>query len=126
MFGLSTIIRVSSYLLYETPFITMLFQIKSYLNFLWDSKNEHAVHSPFVFNLITKCFYDKKFKPEYTILKKYRNSLLANNNTIQVIDFGAGSKVFKSNTRVISKIVKTAGISSKRAELQIIFSQNPF
>ena len=95
----------------------MLFQIKSYLQFLWHSKNEHAVHSPFVFNLLTKCFYDKKSKPEYAVLRKYRNSFLANNNMIEVTDFGAGSKVFKSNTRVISKIAKTAGISPKRAEL---------
>jgi Methyltransferase domain len=95
----------------------MLFQIKSYLQFLWHSKNEHAVHSPFVFTLLTKCFYDKKTKPEYIVLKKYRKSLLENNNTIEVTDFGAGSKVFKSNTRVISKIAKTAGISPKRAQL---------
>nr|WP_314896875.1 class I SAM-dependent methyltransferase [uncultured Flavobacterium sp.] len=95
----------------------MLFQIKSYLQFLWHSKNEHAVHSPFVFTLLTKCFYDKKSKPEYAVLRNYRKSLLENNNTIEVTDFGAGSKVFKSNTRVISKIAKTAGISPKRAEL---------
>ena len=104
----------------------MLFQIKSYLKFLWQSKNEHAVHSPFVFSLITKCFYDTKSKPDpsgseqakqYTILKEYRNSLLANKNTIEVTDFGVGSKVFKSNTRPISKIAETAGISPKRAEL---------
>lgn len=95
----------------------MLFQIKSYLKFLWKSKNEHGVHSPFVFNLLTKCFYDKKQKPEYAILKKYRQSLLENNNWIAVTDFGAGSKVFKSNNRQISKIAKTAGISPKRAEL---------
>jgi predicted O-methyltransferase YrrM len=95
----------------------MLFQIKSYLKFLWHSKNEHAVHSPFVFNLITKCFYDKHSKPEYSILETYRNSLLRNTNTIEVTDFGAGSKVFKSNKRSVSKIAKTAGISSKRAEL---------
>ena len=97
--------------------IAMLFQIKSYLKFLWNSKNEHAVHSPFVFNLLTKCFYDKKNKPEYSILKKYRQSLLENKNFIEVTDFGAGSRVFKSNTRQISKIAKTAGISPKRAEL---------
>lgn len=95
----------------------MLFQIKSYLKFLWKSKNEHAVHSPFVFNLVSKCFYDKKPKPEYSILKEYRNSLLENKNTIEVTDFGAGSKVFKSNTRQIAKIARTAGISAKRAEL---------
>jgi predicted O-methyltransferase YrrM len=95
----------------------MLFQIKSYLKFLWKSKNEHAVHSPFVFNLLTKCFYDTKSKPEYALLKKYRNSLLENKNTIEVTDFGAGSRVFKSNKRQISKIAQTAGISPKRAEL---------
>ena len=97
----------------------MLFQIKSYLQFLWHSKNEHAVHSPFVFSLLTKCFYDKKLKSEYSILKSYRQSLLENKNTIEVTDFGAGSKVFKSNTREINKIAKTAGISPKRAELLI-------
>ncbi|MEP6804797.1 MAG: class I SAM-dependent methyltransferase [Flavobacterium sp.] len=95
----------------------MLFQIKSYLKFLWKSKNEHGVHSPFVFNLLTKCFYDKKSKPEYSILSNYRKSLLENKNFIEVTDFGAGSKVFKSNRRQISKIAKTAGISPKRAEL---------
>jgi predicted O-methyltransferase YrrM len=95
----------------------MLFQIKSYLKFLWYSKNEHAVHSPFVFTLITKCFYDKKQKPEYSILQEFRKSLTANKETIDVTDFGAGSKVFKSNTRQVSKIAKTAGISPKRAEL---------
>ena len=95
----------------------MFFQIKSYLQFLWHSKNEHAVHSPFVFTLLTKCFYDKKFKPEYTTLKNYRNELLENKNTFEITDFGAGSRVFKSNTREISKVAKTAGISTKRAQL---------
>ncbi len=95
----------------------MLFQIKSYFKFLWNSKNEHAVHSPFVFNLLTKCFYDRKTKPEYVILSAYRKSFLQNKNTIEVTDFGAGSKIFKNSTRQISKIAKTAGISPKRAQL---------
>jgi predicted O-methyltransferase YrrM len=95
----------------------MLFQIKSYIKFLWNSKNEHAVHSPFVFTLLTKCFYDKKFKPEYTVLKNYRTELLQNKNTIEITDFGAGSRVFKSNTRQIAQIAKTAGVTPKRAEL---------
>jgi predicted O-methyltransferase YrrM len=95
----------------------MLFHIKSYLKFLWYSKNEHAVHSPFVFTLITKCFYDRKQKPEYQVLKDYRKALLVNTKTIDVTDFGAGSKVFTSNEREISRIAMTAGITQKRAEL---------
>jgi len=95
----------------------MLHSIKSYIRFLWNSKNQHGVHSPFVFDLVTKCFYDKHPKTEYRILKAYRNSLLQNHNVIEVSDFGAGSKVFQSDKRNISKIAKTAGISLKRAEL---------
>lgn len=39
----------------------MLQQIKSYIKFLLHSKNEHGVHSPFVFDLVTKCFYASDF-----------------------------------------------------------------
>ena len=95
----------------------MLQIIKSFLKFLYNSKNQHGVHSPFVFDLVTKCFYDKKNYPEYEVLKSYRKSLLANKTIIEVTDFGAGSRVFKSNQRKISAIAKNAGISSKRAEL---------
>ena len=90
---------------------------KSYLKFLWKSTNAHGVHSPFVFDLIRKCFYDKTNHPEYKILEEYRNSLLQNKNTIKVTDFGAGSRVFKSNNRAINKIAKNAGISPKEAKL---------
>lgn len=95
----------------------MIHIIISYLKFLKNSSNQHGIHSPFVYSLITKCFYDKKKYAEYIILKQYRNSLLANKKFIEVTDFGAGSRVFKSNKRQISKIAKTAGISSKRAKL---------
>ncbi len=95
----------------------ILHLIKSFLKFIYNSKNQHGVHSPFVFNLVTQCFYDKSNYPEYSILKSYRKSLLENNETIEVTDFGAGSRIFKSNTRAINQIAKHAGISSKRAEL---------
>lgn len=70
-----------------------------------------------MYNLVTKCFYDKTNYKEYSILKSYRKTLLANKETIEVTDFGAGSRVFKSNTRPINQIAKNAGISPKRAKL---------
>lgn len=90
---------------------------KSYLKFLWKSTNAHGVHSPFVFDLVQKCFYDTENYAEYGVLKKYRNSLLQDKNTIEVTDFGAGSRVFKSNIRAINEIAQNAGISPKDAQL---------
>ncbi|MDD3004552.1 MAG: class I SAM-dependent methyltransferase, partial [Flavobacterium sp.] len=91
--------------------------IQSYFRFLWNSTNAHGVHSPFVFNLVTKCFYDTLQYSEYKVLENYRNALLQNKEAIEVTDFGAGSRVFKSNTRTVNQIAKNAGISAKRAEL---------
>jgi len=98
-------------------------QVISYLKFLWRSKNEYAVHSPFVFDLLTKCVYDQSKYPAYENLKLYRKSLLQNNNVIEVTDFGAGSKVFHSKNRKVAAIAATAGISARRAKLLFRLAQ---
>lgn len=95
----------------------MWYKIKQYIIFLLKSTNQHGVHSPFVYNLITKCFYDKKNHKQYALINKYRTQLLKNNAIINVKDFGAGSRVFKSNLRTVSNIAKYAGISKKRGQL---------
>lgn len=39
-----------------------------YLEFWWRSTNQHGIHSPFVFALVTKCFYAKKIYKTYNKL----------------------------------------------------------
>jgi predicted O-methyltransferase YrrM len=92
-------------------------KVYSYLKFILKSSNQHGVHSPFVFDLTTKCFYKKKDILKNNTLKSYKNKLLTNTCKIKVTDFGAGSKVFKSDLRAVNKIAKYAGINSKRAHL---------
>lgn len=92
-------------------------KVYSYLQFLLKSTNQHGVHSPFIYDLTSKCFYKKTNISILKILKSYKNKLSLNKNKIKVTDFGAGSKVFKSNLRAINKIAKYAGINSKRANL---------
>ena len=46
----------------------MVFKLKSYPKFLLQSTNEHGVHSPFVFNYVTKCLYDKHIKSKDKVL----------------------------------------------------------
>ncbi|MEN8124649.1 MAG: class I SAM-dependent methyltransferase [Bacteroidota bacterium] len=97
----------------------MLYQIFSYLKFLLFSINQHGIHSPFVYKLTTDCFYrnDKNIADLFLKFKDYQKSLLNNNQSIHVTDFGAGSKVFKSNLREVSAIAKNAGITNKKAKL---------
>lgn len=95
----------------------MVHQIKSFLNFYINSKNRHGVHSPFVYKLITECFNDGKDYLDYSVLKKYRKTLLKDKSQINITDFGEGSHVFKGNLRKISAIAKNAGMTSKRQRL---------
>ncbi len=95
----------------------MWYQIFEYIKFMLNSTNQHSVHSPFIYNLITKCFYNNKNYDDYNILKLYRRQLYNNDLIIFIEDFGAGSRVFKSNARKISQVAKNAGITQKRAQL---------
>jgi len=97
----------------------MFFELKSYLKFLLKSSNQHGVHSPFVYDLITKCFYKKTNKDNVALFFKFKQELRQDNSVIKVTDFGAGSKVFKNEQRKISQIAKHVGISNKRAKLLI-------
>lgn len=91
--------------------------IIAYIKFWLRSTNQHGVQSPFVYSLVTKCFYSKKKHNAYSKLKNYKKALLKNQQTIEVTDLGAGSQTTKSNTRIISKIAKNAGTTNHRAKL---------
>ncbi|MBV1924853.1 MAG: class I SAM-dependent methyltransferase [Flavobacteriaceae bacterium] len=95
----------------------MWYQVRSYFLFLLKSSNQHGIHSPFVYDFVTKCVYDKSIDTSYRTLKNIRKKLLQNNKSISITDFGAGSRVFKSNERKISSIAKNAGITYKRQKL---------
>ena len=95
----------------------MFFQLKSYLKFISKATNQHGVHSPFVFNLVTNCFYTKPKNHHYTNVNAYLDELLKRNEKIEVQDFGAGSKQLKPTYRSIKDIAKRAGISRKRSRL---------
>ncbi|MCL5128835.1 class I SAM-dependent methyltransferase [Algibacter sp. L4_22] len=94
-----------------------MYQITQYFKFLLKSSNQHGVHSPFVYDLITKCFYDKKKYPDYKKIIGYKKTLKENTNSIKITDLGAGSQVMKQEERVISKMAKNAGSTNKRAKL---------
>ena len=95
----------------------MLFFIKKYFSFWMQASTKHGVHSPFVYNLITKGLNKKVNPKKHQQAIAYKNDLCKDKNTIEVTDFGAGSRVFTSNKREISKIAKNAGISNSKIKI---------
>lgn len=89
---------------------------KSYPKFWWKSTNQHGIHSPFVYQLVSRCFYDKKMRPSYPVLQEYRKRLQQDHRKIQTTDLGAGSRVFKKEKRKVSQIAKTSGSTFKRSK----------
>jgi len=92
-------------------------KLTSYCSFLFKSKNEYGVHSPFIFNLITKGLNARIPNAHFALFSSYKKELLKNPFSIKVTDYGAGSKVFSSASRKISRIARYVGISNKKAIL---------
>jgi hypothetical protein len=74
-----------------------------YLNYRLTASNGkgHGMHSPFVFDFITKVLNDKTAYPEYGKVEALRKQLLAENTDLEVEDFGAGSVIYKKKKRNI-------------------------
>ncbi|WP_299129981.1 class I SAM-dependent methyltransferase [uncultured Winogradskyella sp.] len=92
-------------------------QIKHYIKFLLQSTNQHGVHSPFVYNFVTKCLYQKENYLAYQKLKDYRRALKASTVILKITDLGEGSKTLGSKMRKVSRMVQISSSSKKEAKL---------
>ena len=77
----------------------------------------HGMHSPFVFEFITKVLNDKTNYPEYEKVEALRDQLLNDRTILDVEDFGAGSMMDKKSKRSISSIAKNAAKTKKFGQL---------
>ena len=76
-------------------------------------KRGHGIHSPFVFNLISKVFRNK-INPEVVFkIEKIRQLMIADKRKINVTDYGSGSERMKSNLRKVSEIAKYSAVPRK-------------
>jgi len=95
------------------------FAAKSFINYFFTARHRkgYGIHSPFLFNLITKGLNKKLNIQVITPIEKLRKQLLKSKEIIEVNDFGAGSKIMKSSQRKVSQIAKTSITRKKYAQL---------
>ncbi len=94
----------------------MLHQILAYLKYLWQSQNEHGVHSPFVFDLLKNVIHDKKHFYAFEEIEHIKKQLLQKNISITQIEHGAGSRGVVEQKKSISKLVKQVSMPAKQGE----------
>ncbi len=70
------------------------------------ARDEHAIHSPFIFETYTKAIREKTAYPVYKQVEQRRKQLLTVEKEIEVEDFGAGSKIHHTNKRKVKNIAK--------------------
>jgi len=77
----------------------------------------HGMHSPFVFEFITKILNDRTAYTEYEKVEALRDQLLNDTTVLEVEDFGAGSAIDKKSKRNISSVAKNAAKPKKFGQL---------
>jgi predicted O-methyltransferase YrrM len=96
--------------------MSAIYQVKKYIQYKLHAKDEHAIHSPFVFKLFTEVINNKNAFYAFEELDALRKKLLKNKQTINVLDLGAGSKKMQ-HTRKIADIAKYSLVQKKYGEL---------
>ncbi len=82
-------------------------QVYRYSKHWFFAGNEHDVHSPFVFKLLTEGVYSKTEIPEKNKIESIRSQLLSDKTSIDVVDLGAGSSYDgKVAARTIGEITR--------------------
>jgi predicted O-methyltransferase YrrM len=93
----------------------IFFRATRYLKYILLSGNRkgHGIHSPFVFDLVSRIFRNKIDKDIVFRIEKIRNKLNSDPRSIIVKDFGSGSQKMKTNLRKVSKIARYSAVPQK-------------
>ena len=96
----------------------ILHRIISYLRYFFSATNAHGIHSPFVYELYTCLISKQKDYYDFKLLKQYRQSLVKNTKTVELIELGAGA--VKAPQKVIVKNIYKSSCHNER-DTQLLF-----
>ena len=90
-----------------------------YLRYLFTASNGkgHGMHSPFIFEFITKLMNDTMQYPAYTQVEALRRQLRKENAVLVVEDMGAGSGHRQSSRRKVKDIARHAAKPARYGQL---------
>ena len=89
-----------------------MFRFISHIKFLLTSNNQHGIHSPFVYDYITKCLYQKKELKLPATLKVLIKSIayFKYDSILLIGDFKTSEEIIKQHYATISIIENSADL----------------
>lgn len=87
-----------------------------YLKFYVKSVTIYDLDAPFVVQFVQEVIFDKRYFRAFDFIEAQRKQLLQNQHAIRVTDYGAGSKVARTQVRQIRDIAKHSAISPKTGQ----------
>ncbi|MDD5572136.1 MAG: hypothetical protein PHD97_13385, partial [Bacteroidales bacterium] len=94
-----------------------LYTALKYLHYYLTSKGKHSIHSPFIYDLFTNAINKKTGYSVFKNIENIRKSMLASDEIIDCVDYGAGGKKENFTKRKISCIAKKSAKSRKYCTL---------
>jgi predicted O-methyltransferase YrrM len=93
----------------------IFFRATKYLKYILLSghRRGHGIHSPFVFDLVSRVFRNKIDPDIVCSIEKLRKRLKADKRKIIVSDLGSGSELLKTNIRKVSEIARKSPVPEK-------------
>lgn len=93
----------------------IFFRATKYLKYILLSRHRkgHGIHSPFVFDLISRIFRNKIDPDIVFTIEMIRKKMISDQRSIIVNDLGSGSEKLKTNVRKVSQIARYAPVPGK-------------
>ncbi len=94
-----------------------LHPVISYIRYWLKEESEHSLHAPFVYELYKHVINKKNKKPLFPDIEKIRTDFGKSTKTIEITDFGSGSRVNSRSKRKIADIANKGLSKRKYCEL---------
>jgi predicted O-methyltransferase YrrM len=77
----------------------------------------HGIHSPFVYEFVSRVIFDGNRYPEYEVITAIRNKLKRSGEKIRVADVGSLSMHFSDEHRSVVRLVSRSSVNRKTGNL---------